>query len=114
WLVRAFWRGVVQHVGIPVPEIFPRQDQLKGKGLGNPIRYPLYNRSQFVDPKRNWRKLKSDGALAAIRRVSSADLHDAADRLGFRLEKPRPSPAVAAGLTGDGVATVSARVLQLL
>src|SRR5262245_31295896 len=51
WVPRAFWAAVSQRLGFPFREVYPRQDRLAGKGMGNLIRYPLWNPSRFADPE---------------------------------------------------------------
>lgn len=47
--VREFWLGVLQQTQLKC-EIYPRQSGTEdlGKGLGNLIRYPLFNKSHFI------------------------------------------------------------------
>ena len=51
YLVRAFWRVVTMQSRVALPEVYPRQDRLTGKGLGNLVLYPLWSRSQFTDDR---------------------------------------------------------------
>lgn len=48
-LVRRFWKQILTDAGVRA-EIYPKQDSLKdtSKGLGNLVRYPLWNQSEFV------------------------------------------------------------------
>lgn len=51
YLTRAFWRVVSRESQVGLPEVYPRQDRLTGRGLGNLVLYPLWNRSRFVDDR---------------------------------------------------------------
>ena len=51
YITRSFWRVVSTESGVSLPEIYPRQDQLTGQGLGNLVLYPLWNKSSFVDDR---------------------------------------------------------------
>ena len=112
WLVRAFWRGLIQYLKLPMPEIFPRQDTLAGKTVGNPIRYPLYNQSHFVDPAAGWKGVAPAKALAGVVRTTVKKLTIVARKLGFQLKRAAASNlhATVAGDTGDA----PYRVKQLL
>ena len=113
WLVRAFWRGVLSHLKLPSStEIYPRQDQRKGKGLGNPIRYPLAGKSHFVDGVDAWDRLDPMVAIKGIVPVKLKALKSAAEQLGFELVKSAQAVAVAAGNILPG--SLSPRVVQLL
>jgi len=111
-LVRAFWRGVLTILGIPVPEIYPRQDRLSGKGLGNLVRYPLWSKSCFVDVADGWKKLPPIKAMAAVTPASLKLLKRVAGKIGVSLAPPtrqanttNPTPTTL---------TLSARVKELL
>lgn len=54
WLIRKFWKAVDSKLKIGYREIYPRQDTLKGKGVGSLIRLPYWNKSKFVDPEDGW------------------------------------------------------------
>ena len=88
WKVRAFWRTVDHHLKIGIVEIFPRQDSLDGIKFGNPIRLPLYNKSRFVDEKRDFQELKSLKVLMTVKRATEQDLERVADKLGVELKQP--------------------------
>jgi len=49
--VRCLWLALTKHIGVEVKEIFPRQGALPPGGMGNLIRYPLWNKSHFYDPE---------------------------------------------------------------
>lgn len=116
WLVRAFWRGVLQHLNLPLgTEIFPRQDERNvssGKGLGNPIRFPLWGRSEFVAVTPGWPRLDPMAALSAIKPVTLRKLKQVATALGFKLDKPQKSVTPLNGKVLPG--SLSPRVMQLL
>ncbi len=57
WLIRKFWTGVSKKVDQKFKEIYPRQDKLSGKGLGNLVRLPYWNKSRFVDVNESWEEL---------------------------------------------------------
>ena len=57
WKVRKFWIAAGSRISYEPREIYPRQDQLRGKGLGNLVRLPLWNKSRFVDPHQNWEEV---------------------------------------------------------
>lgn len=63
WIPRAFWRGMSLQLEIIMVEVYPRQDKLKDGGLGNLIRYPLWNQSRFVDAESEWATVEPQVAL---------------------------------------------------
>lgn len=89
WMVRKFWSIVSEQCQIPFAEIYPRQDFLSGKGMGNLVRYPLWNKSRFVDPEDEWKEQATLDFLTRIKHVSAWELKDIAFRLGYEL-KPEP------------------------
>lgn len=93
WLVRAFWRWVLERAQVQCREIFPKQDSLAGtsKGLGNLIRFPLWEKSRFVDAE--WQDLDTAVALADVALYARDDLIDLATRGGAVL---RPDPTIGA------------------
>lgn len=113
WLIRAFWYGVLGHVGITVPEVFPKQDDLEGKKLGNCIRYPLFGRSCFVDTTAEWATIKPLDALQNVRTLTLKKIRDVADTLGFKLERTKRHPLVNVVVTDEPV-EIPPRVEQLL
>jgi len=98
WVVRAFWDLASHKSGVPVREVYPRQDALTGKGLGNLVRYPLWRESYFPDAEDEWKPVEPLEALAAVRRTNAAELRTLAGALGAEL-KPRPVVAAVAGPT---------------
>jgi replicative DNA helicase len=74
WLVRQFWKAIEQSSSVPFVEVYPRQDELSGKGLGNLIRYPLWNQSRFVDVENEWATIDPEVALGSVRRVDETTL----------------------------------------
>jgi hypothetical protein len=96
WLVRSFWRGVLGKLDISVPEIYPRQDQLTGKGLGNLIRFPFWNLSHFVEVIAGWQRIAPLDAMSAVVLVSRNRLERVAARIGFELApfKPVAAPVI--------------------
>jgi hypothetical protein len=111
-LVRAFWTGVLSVLDIPVPEIYPRQDRLSGKGLGNLIRYPLWNKSCFVDVAGGWTKLPPIKAMSAVTPTSLKCLKSVAGKIGVSLAPPTHQ-ANTTNPTPTSL-TLSARVKELL
>jgi replicative DNA helicase len=61
-LVRQWWQAQLAAARVQCREVFPKQSESKG-GLGNLIRYPLWNHSQFVDDQRQ--PLDADTVLQA-------------------------------------------------
>lgn len=113
-LVRAFWRGVLAQLTIGVPEIYPRQDALTGKGLGNLVRYPLWNLSHFVDPK-TWEKIPPVRTMTAVVPVTAGRLRRAAKRMGVDLTAMRvQAPARTSKPDARATAGLSPRVKALL
>lgn len=51
YLTRAFWKVVGKQSRVQLPEVYPRQDRLTGRGMGNLVLYPLWNKSRFVDDR---------------------------------------------------------------
>lgn len=92
WMVRGFWRVVEKQTGVPFREIYPRQDQLDGKGLGNLVRYPLWNQSRFVDIEGDWETVPPIEALATIRRTTGSELKELAFSLGQTIHQEPPRP----------------------
>jgi hypothetical protein len=92
-LVRAFWRGVLATLEIPVPEIYPRQDTLTGKGMGNLVRFPLWSKSHFVDVASGWKLLPPIKTMSAVFPVNAKWIKRAAARIGIDLAaEPRKQP----------------------
>jgi hypothetical protein len=112
WAVRAFWGGALTAAGIAVPEIYPRQDQLSGKGLGNLIRYPLWNQSHFVDVTAGWAPLEPIRALSQVVPATLGQLQAVAARVGFALAPTTTNPArTEVGVCGEGALPPRVRVL---
>ena len=97
---RSFWKAIAKKVGIPIKEIYPRQDKLTGKGKGNLVRYPGWNKSRFVDVEDDWNTIDLE-----IHPVTGSDLDEIAAELGERLQKTQPK---------NNNASVSARVQEIL
>lgn len=51
YLARSFWKVIGNQSRVALPEVYPRQDRLAGRGLGNLVLYPLWNKSRFVDDR---------------------------------------------------------------
>jgi replicative DNA helicase len=98
WIPRAFWKGVSARLNIAMPEVYPRQERLSGKGIGNLVRYPLWNQSRFVDIEAEWQEISVESALS-VNRTSGPDLKMLAFDLGFGTLQPETSvTADASGL----------------
>lgn len=93
WIPRAFWKALARKMGTEFKEIYPRQDRLTGKGLGNLVRYPLWNQSRFVDVENEWRTIDPLEAMSGIQRVSGADLQYIGWQAGMGQLRPGPAPA---------------------
>lgn len=90
WLVRAWWRVAEAKVLFKFKEIYPRQDRLKEKGLGNLVRYPLWNKSRFVEPEA-WEDLTPE-SLEKVERTTAEQLKTLAYDLGVPELKPAEPP----------------------
>jgi hypothetical protein len=90
WLIRAFWREVLKQLGITVPEIYPRQDELTKKGFGNMLRFPLWGKSHFVNVHDEWKRVSVETAIRRSRPTSASELKRIADEAGFDLTPWRP------------------------
>jgi len=112
WLVRAWWSVVEARLRTTFVEVFPKQDQLTGKGLGNLVRYPLWNSSCFVDVETDWMPLDPSEALESVHVVSGADLKLISFQSGMgELKEP---PRVQATLSEDGGAMLPLRVQKMV
>lgn len=109
WLVRAWWRGISERTGIAIPEVYPRQDRLTGKGLGNLVRFPLWNESRFADPENEWADLDPLEAMQGVSKSDAGTLKLLAWELG--LNELKPESPLAEPDTGTGL---SARVRDRL
>lgn len=74
WLVRKFWDAVSASSGVTFVEVYPRQDDLAGKKLGNLIRYPLFGKSRFVDVERDWATIDPAEAMDSVRKTDALAL----------------------------------------
>lgn len=100
WLVRQFWRVVEESSGVPFVEVYPRQDELSGKKLGNLIRYPLWSESRFVDVENEWADIDADEALGDARKTDATTLRMLCYQLNGRSpQKPE------AGVSESGLST---------
>jgi hypothetical protein len=113
WVPRALWRGVFAILRVPVTEIYPRQDRLSGKGLGNAVRYPFWRKSHLVDINAGWQPIPPLRAMAAVSPISASDLKRAAATMQIDLQ-PAPKPAPVAQCGNTGTAGLSPRVRRLL
>jgi hypothetical protein len=111
WIVRAFWKRVAEKLEIAFTEIYPRQDKVRDGGIGNMVRYPLWNLSHFVDVENEWARLDAIAALEGVIRVCGADLALIAFQSGLGQLTPELAPHLAVIETGD---SLPARVARLL
>lgn len=94
WIPRAWWRALAHKLGADLPEVYPRQDVLTGKGFGNLVRFPLWNVSAFVDVENDWLPEDPEETLKTVRSTSATDLKLLAFQLGFGDLQPDPRPSV--------------------
>lgn len=99
WLVRKFWYAAAESCDVPLVEIYPRQDVLGGKGLGNLIRYPLWGESRFVDAENDWDTLSPADALDSIKTVSADELTTIVFRLTGSAPRQNAQEADTRGLS---------------
>jgi KaiC/GvpD/RAD55 family RecA-like ATPase len=111
YVARSWWRGVEQKMGVKFREVYPRQDRQIGKGMGSLVRYPLWNKSCFVDPEEGFAHLDPAEALGSVQRIRREDLPLLAFQLGMGDLKPEPVLSLAGG-TPDGMLPL--RVQRLL
>lgn len=89
WVVRSFWRALSTSIDVQFVEVYPRQDQLTGKGIGNLVRYPLWNKSYFPDVEsEEWDAIDPVEALTTVRRCDGHDLKVIALEMGAGDLKP--------------------------
>lgn len=110
WIPRAFWRALGERLGLTFKEVYPRQDRLGPKGLGNLIRYPLWNLSRFVDLENEWSTLDPKQALSEIRAISGPDLRLLAHEAGLGELAPQHTQQ----LESVGSSGISLRVQRLI
>lgn len=99
WLVRQFWAGVEEKTGVKFVEVYPRQDDLAGKKLGNLIRYPLWKQSRFVDVENEWATIDPEEALATIKQVDGAFLRMICFKVNGKTPQAPEDGVAATGLT---------------
>ena len=100
---RAFFRLVSDQLELPLTEVFPKQERLKGMGYGNLIRYPFYKNSHFVDIENEWEEID----LTEIVAMPPEHLDVFAERLHARLE-----PATPVQVTGDLPSSIASFMKQ--
>ena len=111
WAVRAWWRVISEKCGVPFVEVYPRQDKQTGKGLGNLVRFPLWNKSRFVDVEAEWGEITVEAALRGVSRLTLTDLKMQAWSLaGVKLASEVPLTATVVG----NIKGVPVRVARLL
>jgi replicative DNA helicase len=87
WLVRRFWAGIESKSAVRFVEVYPRQDDLAGKRLGNLIRYPLWKQSRFVDVENDWATLDPQETLESIQPADASLLR----LVCFKIDGKAPS-----------------------
>ena len=112
WVPRAFWRAVSRRVGVDFKEIFPKQDRLTGKGMGNLVRYPLWNQSAFVDVEAGWMPIDPCEAIEAIKPTSGTDLCLLAFQCG--MGELSPEQRIEATVIADTGELLPTRVQRLI
>lgn len=112
WIPRAFWRACAARINVSMREVYPRQDKLSGKGYGNLVRYPLWNKSRFVDLEAEWAELDSEKSLTDVTFTSATDLRTIAFQAGLGVLTADP---ILANVQIEGLSDiVPARVARLL
>lgn len=116
WLARAWWKELSAKIEVDMKEVYPRQDELKRDaedklGLGNLIRYPLFNLSSFVDVENEWAALPELEVLQGIRRTSATDLNTIAFQLGMEL---KGSPKASILVSSEIGEIISLRVQKIV
>lgn len=112
YITRAWWRGVERRMQTTFREVYPRQDRLAGKGLGNLVRYPLWNKSHFVDPENEFSRIDPEEALSSVVRLNPEDLPMLAFQLGMGELRSEPVQSVVVGAASE--AMLPLRVQRLL
>lgn len=112
WVPRAWWRGVSDRLGIKFKETFPKQDRLAAGGIGNLVRYPLWNQSCFVDVESDWEPVDPEAALANVTKTDDSALRLMAHELGF-FEQMKPEASVQ-HVEGETQSGLPGRVLARL
>lgn len=104
WVARAWWRGVSDRLGIKFKEVFPKQDRLAKGGIGNLVRFPLWNKSHFADVESDWAEIEPVTALSQVAKTDDAALRLMAHELGFYEQmKPEASVQYVSGETQNGL-----------
>lgn len=99
YIVRQFWELVAREAEVPLVEVYPRQDELSGKGLGNLIRYPLFNHSQFVNAEIDWSELDSLQALEDIRTTDEATIRSVIYQISGEIAQESQTSESTGGVT---------------
>ncbi len=76
---RLFAKFLSVKTGVPLPEYYPRQDELEQGQVGNLICFPYWNKSHFVDAE-DWEE-----TIPSLTLVDSEDLDYAAASVGYTL-----------------------------
>ena len=108
---RVFWQHVCRSAGVRNAEIFPKQATLKSGQVGNCIRVPLFNKSEFLEVRpADFSTADPLKALQEVRRLTAVELVEIADRNGWSLVTETSSQRnVTDNMTG-----ISPRVSALL
>lgn len=112
WIPRAFFRAAASKYGVRIKEIYPRQDRIAADGIGNLVRYPLWNKSRFVNAG-DWSDLDPVEALTQLRATNGTDLRTVAfhSGMGNLVADPRFEAAQVEGGT-DMIPAFVARLLD--
>lgn len=113
WIPRAFWRAVASKLEMRLPEVYPRQDRHVGKGLGNLVRYPLWNQSAFVNVEEDWVLEDPAEALDRAQLLTGTDLKLVSFQAGMGELNPDPQPETVQ-IEGAAGGIISVRVQRLV
>lgn len=94
WVARAWWRAVELKLDMKFREAFPKQDLLTGKGMGNLVRYPLWNHSRFVSVESDWQNVDPVQAISEAVPTCAEDLGVIAFQLGMGALTAEPKVSV--------------------
>jgi KaiC/GvpD/RAD55 family RecA-like ATPase len=114
WIPRAWWRAMERKLGVKFKEVFPKQETLTGKGIGNLVRYPLWNKSEFVSPEWEWRAVDPVEALTEARPTNGTDLNLLAFQLGMGELAPEQKSSVTPVIVDSGTMLLPLRVQKLV
>jgi replicative DNA helicase len=117
WVPRAWFRAVAESINCAINEIYPKQDSLSAtkKEIGNLIRFPLWNKSHFVDVENGWAAADPSEVLKSIVCTDAEELRILAMELGLGELKPEVATAMTEISVGASDSTeLSPRVKKLI